>query len=75
VELARRGPVARHGTLDLDQPRLAALMDTLWAEYLGTLNARLADYFSGLRPRYRTAILSNSFVGARERERQLTGRG
>ena len=27
----------------------------------------------GLRPRYRTAILSNSFVGAREREQALYG--
>jgi len=59
--------------LDLDQPRLRALMDDLWAEYLGTLNARLAGYFSGLRPRYRTAILSNSFVGAREREEAAYG--
>ena len=45
-----------------------AFMDDIWREYLGTLNAELAAYFSGLRPRYRTAILSNSFVGARERE-------
>jgi FMN phosphatase YigB (HAD superfamily) len=36
-------------------------------------NARLAGYFSGLRPRYRTAILSNSFVGAREREEAAYG--
>jgi FMN phosphatase YigB (HAD superfamily) len=28
----------------------------------------LVDYFRGLRPRCKTAILSNSFVGARERE-------
>ncbi len=28
----------------------------------------LTGYFAGLRPRYRTGILSNSFVGARERE-------
>jgi putative hydrolase of the HAD superfamily len=45
-------------------------MEDMWAEYLGTLNRELADYFSALRPRYKTAILSNSFVGARERERE-----
>jgi FMN phosphatase YigB (HAD superfamily) len=48
-------------------------MDDLWAEYLGTLNARLGRYFGGLRPRHRTAILSNSFVGAREREQAAYG--
>lgn len=42
--------------------------EEMWAEYLGTPNQELIDYFAGLRPRYQTAILSNSFVGARERE-------
>jgi epoxide hydrolase-like predicted phosphatase len=37
------------------------------------LNERLARYFAGVRPRFRTAILSNSFVGARERERAAYG--
>ena len=55
--------------LDLDQFQLPALMEALWAEYLGTLNLPMARYFQDLRPRYRTGILSNSFVGARERER------
>ncbi len=41
-----------------------------WEEYLGELNAPLATYFSSLRPRYLTAILSNSFVGARSREQE-----
>jgi epoxide hydrolase-like predicted phosphatase len=36
----------------------------------GTLNTELAIYFGGLRPRYRTALLSNSFVGARQREQE-----
>jgi epoxide hydrolase-like predicted phosphatase len=58
---------------DLQEADLAALMDDLWAEYVGTLNAELAAYFAGLRPRYRTGILSNSFVGAREREQALYG--
>ena len=43
-------------------------MADMWQEYLGSLNAELANYFRQLRPRFQTAILSNSFVGARERE-------
>lgn len=54
----------------LDQAQLDALMADLWEEYLGTLNVELAVYFASLRPRYQTAILSNSFVGAREREQE-----
>jgi putative hydrolase of the HAD superfamily len=49
------------------------MMDDAWAEYVGTLNIELTRYFSGLRPRYRTGIVSNSFVGARERELALYG--
>jgi putative hydrolase of the HAD superfamily len=59
--------------LGLDAAVLKCLMDELWSEYLGTLNGELAGYFAGLRPRYRTGILSNSFVGARERERERYG--
>jgi epoxide hydrolase-like predicted phosphatase len=59
--------------LNLSPDDLRALMADLWAEYLGTLNSELATYFSGLRPRYRTGILSNSFVGARENERAAYG--
>ncbi|CAN5895126.1 HAD-IA family hydrolase [soil metagenome] len=55
--------------LGLDDAALREWREDLWAEYLGTLNVELAGYFAGLRPRYRTGILSNSFVGARERER------
>ena len=54
--------------LGLDQASITALMEDAWAEYVGSLNAELANYFADLRPRYKTAILSNSFVGARERE-------
>ena len=43
-------------------------MGDLWREYLGTLNVELVGYFRGLRPKYQTAIISNSFVGAREKE-------
>jgi epoxide hydrolase-like predicted phosphatase len=59
--------------LGLDSATLAALMDDAWREYLGTLNRELAEYFTGLRPRYKTGILSNSFVGAREREQEAYG--
>jgi epoxide hydrolase-like predicted phosphatase len=48
---------------------------TGWDEYLGTLNVELATYFASLRPRYRTAIISNSFVGAREKEQAYYGFG
>jgi epoxide hydrolase-like predicted phosphatase len=61
--------------LHLDDARLEAFMHEIWTEYLGTLNTQLAGYFGGLRPRYRTALLSNSFVGAREREQERYGFG
>lgn len=54
-----------------DADSVQAYMDDFWKEYLGTLNVELTDYFRGLHGRYRTAIISNSFVGAREREMAL----
>ena len=59
--------------LGLDEAQVKAFMADLWEEYVGTLNVELADYFAGLRPRYITGILSNSFVGARSREQELYG--
>lgn len=59
--------------LGLDQRQLAEFMADLWREYLGTANSELVGYARGLRPRYRTGILSNSFVGAREREQAAYG--
>lgn len=56
----------------LGEADIAALMGDAWAEYLGTLNHELAAYFAGLRPRYRTGILSNSFVGARCRPSRIS---
>ena len=61
--------------LGLDDGQLRAFQADLWTEYLGTLNTELAAYFAGLRPRYRTGIISNSFVGARHREQQRYGFG
>ena len=59
--------------LGLDQGQLARFMADLWRDYLGTANTELIEYARGLRPRYRTGILSNSFVGAREREQAAYG--
>jgi putative hydrolase of the HAD superfamily len=59
--------------LGLGQQQLAEFMADLWREYLGTANTELIEYARGLRPRYRTGILSNSFVGAREREQAAYG--
>ena len=61
--------------LAVDEPTVDEFMSDMWAEYLGTLNAELAAYFAGLRPARRTGIISNSFVGAREREQERYGFG
>ena len=57
----------------LDEEQLAAFMADMWREYLGTANTELIQYARGLRPRYRTGVLSNSFVGAREQEQRAYG--
>lgn len=49
------------------------LMNQMWAWYLGEANTELIEYLRALRPRYRTGLLSNSFVGAREREQEAYG--
>jgi epoxide hydrolase-like predicted phosphatase len=69
TEIERRTADALH----LDDGDLLELMNDAWAEYLGSLNRPLAEYFRRLRPRFRTGILSNSFVGAREREQDGYG--
>ena len=56
--------------MDMDQGQVEALMADLWEEYLGELNVELAAYFASLRPRYQTAILTNSFAGARDKEQE-----
>jgi putative hydrolase of the HAD superfamily len=58
-----------------DAARTDEFMDDFWDTYIGDPNPELAAYFVGLRPRYRTAFLSNSFVGAREREHVARGFG
>jgi epoxide hydrolase-like predicted phosphatase len=56
--------------LGMEQAQVDAFMHDIWEEYLGTLNVELATCFSSLRSRYKTAIISNSFVGARAREQE-----
>ena len=57
----------------MDEAETDAYMRDHWINYLGTHNAELAAYFGSLRPRFQTAILSNSFLGAREKERDAYG--
>lgn len=68
----RREAAAR---LHLDGAQVDAFMSDLWDEYLGSPNEELIAYVRGLRrlrglreQPCRLGILSNSFVGARERE-------
>jgi putative hydrolase of the HAD superfamily len=56
--------------MGMGETQVNALMDNMWRQYLGTPNVELMEYFRSLRPKYRTAILSNSFVGAREKEQE-----
>jgi len=56
--------------LGMSQEQVEEYMSEMWDWYCGRLNVPLADYFRRLRPRYQTAILSNSFVGARREEQQ-----
>jgi len=56
--------------LGMSQQQVVEDMRELWDWYCGRFNVPLADYFRRLRPRYQTAILSNSFVGARREEQQ-----
>jgi epoxide hydrolase-like predicted phosphatase len=59
--------------LGVDHAQVDAFMAEMWEEYLGTPNVELIAWFRELRPRYRTGIISNSFVGAREREQERYG--
>lgn len=53
---------------DMNDTDFEAFMSDVWDIYMGELNVELAEYFRDLRPLYRTALLSNSGVGAREHE-------
>ncbi|WP_229074480.1 HAD family phosphatase [Actinoplanes sp. DH11] len=56
--------------LGWDAGQVEAVMSDMWQQYLGVANTGLMEYARTLRPAHRTGILSNSFVGAREREEQ-----
>lgn len=57
----------------LDPPTTGELLAELWDWYVGELNTELADYFRRLRPRYRTAILSNGAAGGAREEQARYG--
>ncbi|MGX6600545.1 HAD family hydrolase [Micromonosporaceae bacterium Da 78-11] len=61
--------------LGLTAEQADAMLADMWVQYLGVANTELIGYARTLRPAYRTAILSNSFVGAREREQRAYGLG
>ena len=56
--------------LGMNQEQVEEYMRVMWNLYCGRLNIPMANFFRSLRPRYQTAILSNSFVGARREEQQ-----
>ncbi|HEX6819624.1 MAG TPA: HAD family phosphatase [Ktedonobacterales bacterium] len=51
-----------------EQARIDELMHDHWDVYCGYPNTELATFLGSLRPRYKTALLSNSCVGARREE-------
>lgn len=55
-------------TTGWDSSRLHAFLRDFWDVYCGDPNPELAAFLGSLRPRYQTALLSNSFVGARREE-------
>ncbi|MEO7003139.1 MAG: HAD family phosphatase [Ktedonobacterales bacterium] len=55
---------------DMTSEQLDAYIRDFWDVYCGQPNDELIAYFRNLRPRYQTALLSNSFVGARREEQQ-----
>jgi epoxide hydrolase-like predicted phosphatase len=57
----------------LDRPTIEELLADLWGWYVGELNTEMADCFQRLRPRYRTAILSNAAAGGRWEEERRYG--
>jgi putative hydrolase of the HAD superfamily len=57
----------------LTADQVEAVLAEMWRQYLGVANTELIAFARALRPACRTGILSNSFVGAREREQVLFG--
>src|SRR3954454_3376513 len=59
--------------LGLDERQAAEMMAEMWDGYCGELDVELRNFCAGLRPRYRTGILSNSADGARREEQRRYG--
>jgi putative hydrolase of the HAD superfamily len=57
----------------MNQTQCDDFMADFWNEYLGEPNVELTEFITTLRPRYKIALLSNSFLGAREREQERYG--
>jgi epoxide hydrolase-like predicted phosphatase len=57
----------------LDARTTDELLADLWDWYVGELNTELAGYLQRLRPRYRTAILSNAAAGGHREEQRRYG--
>lgn len=55
-------------SFDLSETDADAFLADMWDWYCGELDVTLVEYARGLRPAYRTAILSNSADGARREE-------
>jgi putative hydrolase of the HAD superfamily len=60
-------------TFGLDDATLAGFLADFWDVYLGQPNGPLVDWLRTRRGAQPTALLSNSFVGAREREAHRYG--
>ena len=59
--------------LGLDEHEANQMISEMWDAYCGELNVALRDFAAGLRPRFTTAILSNSADGARREEQRRYG--
>jgi len=56
--------------MGMDQMQIDEFVHDLWEWYMGEANVELTEYFRSLRPHYKTALLSNSYAGARQREQE-----
>lgn len=59
--------------LGLDEHQAHQMMAEMWDAYCGELDVALRDFAAGLRPKFATAILSNSADGARREEQRRYG--
>jgi putative hydrolase of the HAD superfamily len=59
-----------HASLCLKDDERALFLADMWNGYLGAPNEPLVAWLRAQRPKYKTALLSNSFVGAREKEEE-----